>query len=122
MTSLLLDFGAGHLAGTCSTQLVPYQRVQIFGTRGRIEIEIPFNAPPDRPCADLRGPAGPASTPSSSRSATSTRSRAISSRGRFSTASPRPVPLEDAVANMACIDALVRSAETGRWEVPSELG
>ena len=34
---------------TCSTQLVPYQRVQFFGTKGRIEIEIPFNAPKDRP-------------------------------------------------------------------------
>jgi predicted dehydrogenase len=32
---------------------------------------------------------------------------------------PSPVPLEDAVANMACIDALVRSAETGRWEIPA---
>ena len=29
--------------------MVPYQRVQIFGTKARIELEIPFNAPPDRP-------------------------------------------------------------------------
>src|SRR5437773_6633864 len=50
MTSMLLDFGTGHLAATCSTQLMPYQRVHILGTRGRIEIEIPVNAPPDRPC------------------------------------------------------------------------
>src|SRR5712692_2149790 len=49
MASLLLDFGGGHLAGTCSTQLVPFQRMQVFGTRGRLELEIPFNAPPDRP-------------------------------------------------------------------------
>ena len=35
---------------TCSTQLVPYQRMQILGTTGRIEVEIPFNAPPDQPC------------------------------------------------------------------------
>ena len=34
----------------CSTQLVPYQRMQILGTEGRIEVEIPFNAPPDKPC------------------------------------------------------------------------
>jgi predicted dehydrogenase len=45
MASILLDFGAGHSAGTCSTQMVFFQRMQIFGTRGRIEIEIPFNAP-----------------------------------------------------------------------------
>ena len=53
MTSLLLDFAPGHSAGICSTQMVFYQRMQIFGTDGRIEIEIPFNAPPDRPCRVL---------------------------------------------------------------------
>ncbi len=50
LTSALLEFDAGQASFTCSTQLVPYQRMQIFGTKGRIEIEIPFNAPPDKPC------------------------------------------------------------------------
>ena len=50
LTSMLLEYGSGHAIGTCSMRLVPYQRVQILGTRGRLEIEIPFNAPPDRPC------------------------------------------------------------------------
>ena len=50
LVSAMLDFGRGTSTFTCSTQLVPYQRVNIFGTEGRIEIEIPFNAPPDRPC------------------------------------------------------------------------
>ena len=46
----LADFGKGrHLSFTISTQLAPYQRVNIMGTKGRIEIEIPFNAPPDQP-------------------------------------------------------------------------
>ena len=49
LTSMMLDFGSGHAVGTCSTQMVPSQRMQILGTRGRIEIDIPFNAPPDRP-------------------------------------------------------------------------
>ena len=48
LTSAMLDFPAGQSMFTCSTQLVPYQRVQFLGTKGRIEIEIPFNAPPDR--------------------------------------------------------------------------
>jgi predicted dehydrogenase len=39
-------------------------------------------------------------------------SRAIRAGG------PAPAPLEDAVANMAVLDALLRSAETGRWETP----
>ena len=49
MTSMLLDFAGAHSIGTCTTQAVRYQRIQIVGTSGRIEIEIPFNAPPDRP-------------------------------------------------------------------------
>ena len=50
LASAMLDFGRGTGTFSCSTQLTPYQRVNIFGTTGRVEIEIPFNAPPDRPC------------------------------------------------------------------------
>src|ERR1700722_3542790 len=50
LTSAILEFPSGHATFTCSTQLIPYQRMQIMGTKGRIEIEIPFNAPNDRPC------------------------------------------------------------------------
>ncbi len=49
LASGILDFGRGTATFTCSTQLAPYQRVNIFGTEGRVEIEIPFNAPPDKP-------------------------------------------------------------------------
>ena len=49
LTSAILDFPSGHCVFTCSTQMVPYQKVQILGTKARIELEIPFNAPPDRP-------------------------------------------------------------------------
>ncbi len=50
LTSSILDFGSGTSTFTCGTQLASYQRVNIAGTEGRIEIEIPFNAPIDRPC------------------------------------------------------------------------
>src|SRR5579864_8648651 len=50
LTSAILDYPAGHCVFTCGTQMVPYQRMQIFGARGRLEIEIPFNAPPKRSC------------------------------------------------------------------------
>ena len=50
LASGMLDFGAGTATFTCSTQLTSYQRVNLYGTEGRIEIEIPFNAPPDKPC------------------------------------------------------------------------
>ena len=122
MASMLLDYGAGHLAGTCSTQLVSYQRMQILGTRSRIEIQIPFNAPPDRPCrllldngTDVFGSGADAiefPTCNQYTIQADLFSRAILG-GR-----PAPVPLEDAVRNMACIEAVFRSAETGRWESP----
>ncbi len=48
LTSGILQFSKGSSTFTCSTQLIPYQRVNIFGDKGRIEIEIPFNAPPDK--------------------------------------------------------------------------
>jgi predicted dehydrogenase len=49
LASVILEYAQGHASFTCSTQLVAYQRMHIFGTTGHIEIEIPFNAPPDKP-------------------------------------------------------------------------
>lgn len=50
LASAMLEFANGTATFTCATQVAPYQRVNIMGTSGRIEIEIPFNAPADRPC------------------------------------------------------------------------
>ncbi|MDQ3013218.1 MAG: Gfo/Idh/MocA family oxidoreductase, partial [Acidobacteriota bacterium] len=113
LTSGILEFENGTATFTCSTQLAPYQRVHIFGTAGRIEIEIPFNAPPDN------------------------LTRLWIQRGDqieeitfdicdqytiefdlFSQAvindTPVPTPLEDAVANMKVIEAVFESARKWR--------
>ena len=50
LASALLEFPSGHSIFTCGTQLVAFQRMQFLGSQGRVEVEIPFNAPPDRPC------------------------------------------------------------------------
>ena len=122
LTSAILDFAASHATFTCGTQLVPYQRMQIFGTRGRIEIEIPFNAPPDRPCrvllddgSDLFGSGIeihelPVCDPYTSQG--DLFARAVQEDGEV------PVPLESSIANMAVIEAVFRSAESGKWEEP----
>jgi len=120
--SILLDFPTGQFAGTCSTQMVPYQRVQIFGTTGRIEIEIPFNAPPDRPCRVLVD-SGAALLGSGIETFELPMVDQYTIQGDlFSKAllegRPVPTPLEDSIANMACIDAVFRSAESGKWETP----
>jgi predicted dehydrogenase len=49
LTSAILSFAAGTATFTSATQVEPDQRVSIYGTAGRIEVEIPFNIPPDRP-------------------------------------------------------------------------
>jgi predicted dehydrogenase len=119
LTSALLDFPSGQAIFTCSTQLVPYQRVQFLGTRGRIEIEIPFNAPLDRPTrlfiddgSDLSG--GGITTE------TFPVCNQYTAQGdAFSKAvlenTEVPVPLEDAIKNMAVIDAILHSANSGEW-------
>jgi predicted dehydrogenase len=123
LTSMVLDFGVGHLSGTCSTQSVPYQRIQIFGTRGRIEIEIPFNAPPDRPCRLLVDTSGNLSGTDIEAIEIPICNQYTIQADLFSQAirrgGPAPIPIEDAVANMACIEAVARSAESGCWEAPA---
>ena len=122
LASALLDVPAGQSSFTCSTQLVAWQRMMVFGTRGRIDVEIPFNAPPDRPCrvvvddgSDLFGGGTETltfDTCDQYAEQGDAFSRAVLSGG------PAPVPLEDAVANMSVLDALARSAKTGGWESP----
>jgi predicted dehydrogenase len=122
LTSIMLDFGTGHAVGTCSTQMVYYQRMQIFGTTGRIDLPIPFNAPPDRPCrvlvdtgADLFG-SGLTSIE------VDTCNQYTIQGDLFAKAilnnEDVAYPLEDTLKNMACIDALFKSADSGRWEAP----
>ncbi len=114
LTSGILAFATGHSTFTCSTRLCPYQRVTIFGAEGRIELEIPFNAPPDAPHRmwHQRGNTitetvvGPHDQ---YRIQGDLFSRAILDD------TPVPTPLSDAVDNMRVIDRVFRSAETGAW-------
>ena len=122
MASMLLDYDGAHCIGTCSTQLTPYQHVQIFGTRGRIEIQIPFNAPPDRACRIMVDTEGDLTGAGVETIEVEPCDQYTIQGDLFSQAilerRPAPAPLEDAVMNMECIDAVFRSAESGRWEEP----
>jgi predicted dehydrogenase len=120
LTSALMEFPTGQAIFTCGTQLVPYQRVQLLGTKGRIEIEIPFNAPPDRPTrlivdtgADLFGAGQTVETIPICDQYTlqgDAFSKAVLENTEV------PVTVENAIANMKVIDAIFRSAETHQWE------
>jgi predicted dehydrogenase len=119
LTSAILDFPSGQCVFTCSTQLVPYQRVQLFGTLGRVEVEIPFNAPPDRPCrifvdngADVFG--------SGIKTEELPTCDQYTIQGDLFSLAVRqggevPTPLEDSIGNMQVIEALFRSAREDSW-------
>ncbi len=122
LTSALLDFPTGQSIFTCSTRMTPSQRVQIIGTRARIEVQIPFNAPPARAGriliddgADLFG--------SSAEVIEVDVCDQYTIQGDLFARSIReanepPVPLEDSIKNLAVIDAIFRSAKSGQGEKP----
>jgi predicted dehydrogenase len=121
LTSAILEFpGARHVTFSVATQLSAHQRVTIVGEAGRIEVMIPFNAPPDRPTeividsgADLIGGGRRVEQFAVCDQYTlqgDAFSRAILNE------TPLEFPIEDAIANMRVIDALFCSAERGSWE------
>ena len=124
LTSAILEFPGGcQSIFTCSTQLVPYQRIHFVGSKGRIELEVPVNVPPDRPVrllidsgADLFGGGITAETFPACDQYTlqgDAFARAILDDTEV------PVPVEDAIRNMAVIEAIFRSGKTGQWhDVP----
>ena len=122
LTSALMEFPSGHSLFTCSTQLVAYQRMQFLGTKGRIEIKIPFNAPNDRPCELLIDDGRDVFGGGIITETIPTCDQYTIQGDAFSMAirdgADVPVPLEDAIANMAVIEAVFRSAERERWERP----
>ena len=129
LASMILDFaplsrdlGPVHVIGTCSMYQTNYQRIQVLGTAGRIEIEIPFNAP-------LTGPSRILITDGSDGTGTAADVMTIPTCNQYTLQADRfsrailgeadlALPLEDSFANMRVIDALFESAKTGRWERP----
>ena len=124
IASALMRFSSGRQATfTCAMQLVHYQRMQLHGASGRIEVQIPFNAPNDRPCrifVDDGRELGDRSAetiefPTVDQYTLQADNFAAAVRGERSV----PVSVEDAIGNMAVIDAIFRSADSGRWEQPA---
>jgi predicted dehydrogenase len=121
LASALVKFpGNRQLSFMVSTQLVPYQRVQVFGTKGRLEIEIPFNAPPGYGCRifkdsgkDVKGSSIEIETMPPCDQYTlqaEAFSRAIRKEEQW------PFGMDDAIMQMRVIDAIYRSGESEKWE------
>ena len=115
LTSGLLDFSGGVTSTfTCSTQLMPYQRANIMGTEGRIEVLIPVNAPPDIPSKIIMytkekqeefmfDPVDQYTLQGDAFAKAVLENTAV------------PTSLTDAFNNMRAIDAVVKSAEINNW-------
>ncbi|HSL15197.1 MAG TPA: gfo/Idh/MocA family oxidoreductase, partial [Actinomycetota bacterium] len=91
----------------------PDQRVHVYGTRGRISLEIPFNIPPDLPTRVFVSSGG--DPPVRPETETLTLEPADEYRiqaERFAAAvldgTPVPTPPEDAAANLRVIEELFR--------------
>lgn len=117
-TSGWLAFSGGRqLVFSVSTQAAPHQRITLVGTRGRIEIEIPFNAPPDQPCRyHLDTGSGPQTVSLPVVDQYQRQAEAFSHAVR--TQAPDALALDDAVMNLRIIEALFASAASGQVVTP----
>lgn len=120
-TSGLLDFGAGRqLCFAVSTQACAHQRVTVLGTRGRIEVAIPFNAPQGA-AAQLRIDDGGALDGSGIELQTLPEADQYQRMVEHFSRAVRGEcvlgwGLDDAIAQASVIDALWRSERSGTWE------
>jgi predicted dehydrogenase len=115
VTSAILDFEGGVATFTCSTRAESDQRVDIYGTEGRVSIEIPFNIPPDRPTrifviAGGDPPVAPATEALTFEAADPYACEADRFADAVLDGVPLPVEPEDAVANMRVIEAIFAAA------------
>jgi predicted dehydrogenase len=114
LTSGILEFGDRTSTFTCGTLLSPYQRVHLIGDRGRLEIEIPFNAPPDKPCRIWHQHGQEIDEITFPICDQYTIQGDLFARAALED-TPVPTPLEDAVANMKVIEAIEQSAQSNQW-------
>jgi predicted dehydrogenase len=128
LASGILDFGSGTASFTCSTQITPFQSVSVFGTNGRLELEIPFSPPGSKTTGlwHKRGNDSDVSTfvtgdqyPKPEQVMFEPMDQYALQGDLFSMAivndTQVPTSLDDAVANMRVIDAFKESSKSAQW-------
>ena len=120
LASVLAEFGGGRqLSFTCSTQATPHQRVQIFGTKAKAELVIPFNAPPDERSAITIDIGAPFDGSLARREILPACDQYTEQAEAFAQAvlgeTPLPYGVEDAIKSMRVIDAIFESEKSGGW-------
>jgi predicted dehydrogenase len=119
LTTGILEFETGIASFGCSIRTEPDQRVDVYGTEGRISVGIPFNIPPDRPTHVYLTKGGdPPVAPATETITFATKDPYAAEAERFAEAVldglPTPVPPSDAVANLRVIERVFASAEAAR--------
>ena len=115
LSSGILEFGNRTANFTCSTRCEPDQRVHIYGTQGRISIDIPFNIPPDRPTqihltSGGNPPVAPATQTFTFEPADQYRIEAELFAAAILGETEVPIPPADGVANMVVLEQLLEAA------------
>jgi len=115
LTSAILEFADGVATFTCSTRVETDQRVHVYGTDGRLSIEIPFNIPPDRPTHVFVTAGGdPPVAPATETLTFPTADPYTVEAERFAAAildgTPTPTPPEDAIENLRVIERIFAAA------------
>ena len=123
VTSGLLAFPGGEqLVFTSALQLALYQRVVVLGTQGRIEVAVPFTPPKEHSCRIVIDSGasldGSSAVVEEFAAVDQYQLQCDLAAAAFRGESTQEFPIEDAIANMRTIDALYRSAISGRWESP----
>ncbi len=121
LNSAILDFPSGQATFTVGTQLVPYQRMQFFGSEKMLEIQIPFNAPPAK-TTDLYIKQGDLFDKDKETIQIESINQYTIQADAFSQAiinnTEVSVTLDNSLKNTAVIAALFKSVRSGKWEVP----
>jgi predicted dehydrogenase len=120
LASVVADFGGGRqLSFVCSTQAVGQQKVEVLGTKGRLEIIIPFNAPADERTAILIDTGAPFDGSLARREILPAVDQYSEEAEAFALAvlgeKPLPYGIEDAIAQMRVLDAIFASEKSGGW-------
>jgi predicted dehydrogenase len=121
MFSGLVDMGSGLVASlNVSTQSVYHQRVNIYGTEGRLEVTIPFNQPQDAPTIYLTHDGSSDAGLDAVRHEVPTADQYTLLAEAFGrqvrNEAPSSIGLDDAIRNAKVMDALFRAEKSGSFE------
>jgi predicted dehydrogenase len=120
MTSAMLRFPRGHAVFTCGMQFAPQQHVHILGSKGHLDMVHAWNPAAEQAQELVLETSSRLESPTAERIEFAAVNQYTILAQLFAraaqTGGPAPIPLEDSIKNMAVLDALRRSAASGRWE------